>query len=340
MKQATVIRLFLIGLPLGLIVLGGASLLIHTGQPAENGPPPTVLRLARETVTTERLEDYLRALSQTIGPRHAGEHADKMTIAGNYIESTIGPLNMGYEVTRRAVGTGEGTVDNLIITVPGGKLVHETVVVAAHYDSAPGSPGANRNGTGVAALFALAETFVAQRPDRSLRMVFLANGAEPFGGTAESGAAAFVRRERDANARLVAAICLDGLGSFPEGEIAFAEPLDDYFPADGNFLAVVAPPVAAELVRKLTEGSGGELSFTVRGALIDRDAETVFGSTTAAAFLEADIPCVLMRSGGSFPLIAGPSGRDDLSAVDLAKFTDAVQVLISACHGLLNPRSS
>ena len=54
----------------------------------------------------------------------------------------------------------EGKIcENIEAEVPGTDRPDEILVIGAHYDSVKGSPGANDNGSGVAAMLVLARMF-------------------------------------------------------------------------------------------------------------------------------------------------------------------------------------
>ncbi|MEM9484634.1 MAG: M28 family peptidase [Cyanobacteria bacterium P01_F01_bin.116] len=59
---------------------------------------------------------------------------------------------------------------NLCLNLPG-QTSQSPVVIGAHYDTVPGSPGADDNATGVAVLLELARLFAAQRPRRPVQLV-------------------------------------------------------------------------------------------------------------------------------------------------------------------------
>ncbi len=60
-----------------------------------------------------------------------------------------------------------------------GGASREIVLIGAHYDSVFGSPGANDNGSGVAALLALARRFAGTHNSKTVRFVAFVN-EEPF----------------------------------------------------------------------------------------------------------------------------------------------------------------
>ena len=78
----------------------------------------------------------------------------------------------GLAVTRAPYRSLEGTGVNLIVDVGGGR---RRLVLAAHHDAVPGSPGANDNAAAVGILLALQERLVAAPPQRlGVRLAFFA----------------------------------------------------------------------------------------------------------------------------------------------------------------------
>lgn len=60
---------------------------------------------------------------------------------------------------------------NWILNLPGQNLHRPPLLIGAHYDSVPGSPGADDNATGVAVLLELARAFAGQPGKSPLRLV-------------------------------------------------------------------------------------------------------------------------------------------------------------------------
>lgn len=91
----------------------------------------------------------------------------------------------------------------------------QTVLVTAHHDSAPLSPGANNGASGVAVLLEMARV-LAERPlDTELRLV-------SFGGVSagERGPIAYAESLTAAEKQqIIAAFCLDGVGSVDAGDL-------------------------------------------------------------------------------------------------------------------------
>ncbi len=96
------------------------------------------------------------------------------------------------------------STSNVVATKPGTTRPQESVVVGGHYDSVPGSPGANDNASGVAAVLEAARVLAGVPTARTVRFVLFA--AEELG---LYGSAAYAAERRQG---VVAMINLDMVG--------------------------------------------------------------------------------------------------------------------------------
>lgn len=79
------------------------------------------------------------------------------------------------------------------------------LLVGAHYDSVSGSPGADDNASGVAALLELSRLFAAVTPRVTMRFVAFANEEPPFFLSRHQGSFVYARdaRSRSDDIRLM-----------------------------------------------------------------------------------------------------------------------------------------
>ena len=117
--------------------------------------------LNRRPVSRDDLGKSLEILATRIGERHLGK-PESLESAAVWIESSLGGANLGYVVERHPYEVEGKTVRNLVAELPGRERRDEIVVVGAHYDTVPGSQGANDNGSGIAALISLARAFAGE----------------------------------------------------------------------------------------------------------------------------------------------------------------------------------
>src|ERR1700681_3343734 len=121
----------------------GVAELIRVSVSNSNANPPDRQRLA------DRLRGHVAKLAGDIGERNVlrpwALHA-----AADYIRAQW--TTQGYQVAAHGYQV-EGVVsENLEVTLPGKAKPDEIILIGAHYDTVPGSPSANDNASGVAAL--------------------------------------------------------------------------------------------------------------------------------------------------------------------------------------------
>ena len=158
-----------------------------------------------------------------------------------YIENTLdqaGYLPLGAQ----RFTVGDAPVRNIEAELKGGARASEIVVIGAHYDSVVGAPGANDNGSGVAALLELARLAHGSRPARTVRFVALVNEEPPFFKSDAMGSLRYARRSRERGENIVAMIALETIGYYSEqaGSQRYPFPLGFFYPRTGNFLAFVS----------------------------------------------------------------------------------------------------
>jgi hypothetical protein len=120
------------------------------------------------------------------------------------------------------------------------------IVVGAHYDTVPGSPGADDNASGVSVLIELAALKVP------VRFVAFANEEMPYFLGPEMGSWAWARRARERGDRIQAMFSLEMLGYYRDapGSQRYPPPLGLFYPDRADFIAFVGDLGARSLVRQ------------------------------------------------------------------------------------------
>ena len=103
---------------------------------------------------------------------------------------------------------------NLEINLIGSRRPEEIILVGAHYDSVSGAPGANDNGSGIAAMLELSRLSKTANPARTVRFLAFVNEEPPFFFTELQGSRVYARvaRQRDDDIRLM--IALETIGYY------------------------------------------------------------------------------------------------------------------------------
>ncbi|MGV3624311.1 MAG: M28 family peptidase, partial [Archangium sp.] len=141
-------------------------------------------------------------------------------------------------------------VRNLIVERRG--TSDELVIIGAHYDTAPGNPGADDNGSGVAVALSLAEFFGKTNPTRTIRFIFFTNEEPPFFRTPQMGSEVAAKSSRAANEKIVAMLSLETMGYFSDEKNSqhYPWPFSLFYPSEGNFIAFVGDTTSRDLVRE------------------------------------------------------------------------------------------
>lgn len=139
-------------------------------------PPDLVPDTAPLTdFSSRRAMRHLSLISRE--PHPSGTHA--LHLVRDYIVRQITDLGIEAEVQKTSLGDGSGEIGNIVARLKGFER-GGAILLAAHYDSVPTSPGAGDNGSGVAALL---ETLRAVRAGDPLKndLIFLFTDGEEQG---------------------------------------------------------------------------------------------------------------------------------------------------------------
>ena len=158
--------------------------------------------------------------------------------AARYIERELAAL--GFTPEPQPYDTGAGRVRNIEATLAG--AAGESIVVGAHYDSVAGSPGANDNGSGVAAALELARLMRSAAPHRTVRFVWFVNEEPPFYRGDDMGSRRYVRLVASRGEKIAGMFSLETIGYYSDarGSQSYPPPLNLIYPDTGNFLGFVA----------------------------------------------------------------------------------------------------
>ncbi|MGH1345605.1 MAG: M28 family peptidase [Nannocystales bacterium] len=226
-----------------LLTLGACT----TRMPGKSyaGPIPT-----RPPDRSERLMADVQVLAEEIGERNI-QNPEALGRAADHVEQRF--HGCGYaEVRRQAFRVDGQEVVNLEAVLPGTMRPDEVIVVGAHYDSAPGTPGADDNASGVAALLELACELFQRSGQRSIHWVAYVNEEPPYFQTAEMGSVVHANAIAAAGVNVLGMVSLETIGYYrgePETQ-HYPFPMGAFYPKKGDFLAFVGNRHSKHLLRR------------------------------------------------------------------------------------------
>jgi hypothetical protein len=202
---------------------------------------PPALSSAALAALAARLEAHVRQLSQTIGERHFRRRS-ALDATLSYLRAQLDEVGVPV-VEHEFVASGQ-TFVNLEVVAPQAAASPEQacIVVGAHYDTVPGTPGADDNASGVAALLELVAELGTLRLERSLRFVFFPNEEPPFFPDAGMGSAAYAAQLRQKGVAVQVMLSLEMLGYYSEQPKSQKYPpgMGLFYPDRGNFIGFVS----------------------------------------------------------------------------------------------------
>jgi hypothetical protein len=255
---------------LGVLALGMIVTCGTTQMPGSSYQGLLPQLSTEEKGLAEELEGHVRHLALTIGERHL-HRFDALKRTERYIQEEL--ERKGYEVHRQPYKARGKEVANLWVEIPGVSEPGKVVVIGAHYDTVPGTPGANDNGSGVAALLALARRFAVKNktpPAKTLRFVAFVNEEPPYFHTEEMGSLVYARRCRERREQVEAMLALETMGYFSDepGSQQYPFPFSLFYPDRGNFIAVVGNTSSRALVRRVVRQFRERARFPSEGAAV------------------------------------------------------------------------
>ena len=211
------------------------------------------------------LRDRLRTHVHAIASKeHNVWAATELEVAATYIEERLRAA--GHTVEREEFRSGSVSVRNLLVEVRGARS-GEIVVVGAHYDSVLGAPGANDNGSGVAAVIELARAAREWQPARTWRFVAFVNEEPPFFRTQQMGSNVHARGAKARGERIRAMYSLETIGFYSDapGSQRYPFPFSVFYPDRGDFLAFVANFASRGLLHKTLAVFRAHVQFASEG---------------------------------------------------------------------------
>ena len=313
---------------IAMVIGAGAWMTCMPGR-SHRGPLPAPD--ARETELAKELRFDVTSLAKNIGERNHA-HPEALEQAAIWIEGAF--TGAGYTVHRQEFSVNATTARNLEVEVKGGARPDEFVIVGAHYDSVEGSQGADDDGSGVAAMLALARRFTHAHPARTLRFVAFADEEPPYFWTEQMGSLVYARACKQRGDRVVAMLSLETLGYFrdDEGTQKYPFPMGLLYPSQGNFVAFVGDLGSRSLVRDAVRTFRSSVALPSEGAALPSWIPGV-GWSDQWSFWKVGYPGVMVTDTAPFrnPAYHTPRDADDtLDYERLARVVVGVQSVVDA----------
>jgi hypothetical protein len=298
------------------------------GKPHRGALPP----LTDEEAALGRLLE--RHITTIAAREHNVVHYDELEKVARYIEATL--ASFGYAVGRQEFLVDGKPVRNIDVAIEpaGGSAEPDVIVVGAHYDSVSGSPGANDNASGAAAVIELARLLrdLDTVGGKRIRLVLFVNEEPPYFRTEAMGSLRYARALAQRNERVVAMYSLETIGFYSSdpGSQIYPAPFGLMFPDRGDFVAFIGMMGSRALVRETMRSFRSHTSFPTIGGVAP-DFIPGIGWSDHWAFAEQGFQAVMITDTAPFryPHYHRPSDTPDkIDAEKVARVVKGVERVI------------
>jgi len=305
---------------LAAILLAGLIYSVH--MPGKTHRGPLLPLSAEEARIRDRLATHVETLAGRIGERNLW-HYPALLAAADYIQGTL--TELGYAPTDESFESQGKPVHNIVAERRGDSAPGEIVLVGAHYDTVRGSPGANDNGSGVAALLELARLLADQSLPRTVRLVAFVNEEAPFSYSSEMGSVVHAQGARARGERIQAMLSLETIGSYSDapGSQHYPFPLSLVYPDTANFIGFVGNLSSRKLVRQALRTFRQTTAFPSEGAAVPAWIRGV-GWSDHWSFWQAGYPAIMVTDTAFFRYDYYHTGGDTPDRIDYERMARVV----------------
>jgi Iap family predicted aminopeptidase len=331
-RPKIIAALIFLGVCFGLAAMLGWLLMIRMPGKSFRGTAPPLT--TEEKALRVELAAHVQMLGGEIGERNLIRYP-QLQSAAQYIENEL--TRFGWKVRRDEYDVHGQSCYNVEAELRGESP--EIVLIGAHYDTVDGSPGANDNGSGVAAVLALSHRLSGSHNARTIRLVAFVNEEPQHFQTSQMGSFVYATRCRSRGDRIQAMMSLETIGYYSNEADSQSYPapgLGLLYPRMGNFISFVGNVASRSLLRNIVGEFREHAQIASEGAALPPAVPGVSWSDQWS-FWQNGYPGIMVTDTAPFryPHYHAPSDTPD--KLDYDSMTRVVVGLEHAIRRLANP---
>ncbi len=274
----------------------------------------------------QNLRRHVYHLSETIGERHIWKDGS-LAKAAEYIDSVFRGNNMA--VDKQMLSCYGKSVSNLIVKKQGQNP--DLIVLGAHYDTVPGSPGADDNASAVAVMLEVARLCQDIQTKSTITFAALVNEESPCYGTENMGSMVYAESLKKSNAPVKLMICLESVGYFPNNENQkYPFPgMGLFYPRTADFLGIVGNLISIRYVTALARAIRKNADIKVR-TLVAPEYVAGINRSDHFAFWHYGYKAVMITDTAFFRNKNYHRETDTIDTLDFYSMTQIVKGLYNA----------
>jgi len=299
--------------------------ILWTPGPDTACKPPDGMRPGLATGLTR----HITQLASGIGPRASGQSRE-LEAAAAYIEHEF--RQQGWLTHRQYTGPEDWHFN--VVAQAGRPASRDLLVIGAHYDTVPGSPGADDNASGVAALLEIAR---ALPKDPRLRLIAFTNEEAPLGYTEFQGSRVAASTVAARGETLQGMLSLESIGYFSDRPGSQQRPtlFGRFFPDRGDFVLMVSDLRSRTLLHRLIGGFRAAGTVPAAGIAVPTDRVEHVRRSDHAPYWDHGYPALLVTDTATFRNPNYHQTSDTVATVDIGRLAGVTAGLASALQCML-----
>lgn len=276
-------------------------------------------------ISTDNLRVHVRNIHFDRNPHHGYQ---KLEQAAQYIEKEF--LKAGLDVKEDHFEWEGKSYKNIVAEKRGMTFPRRVLILGAHYDTVPGSPGADDNASSMALLLEVARNIQAVPLENTVRLVAFSLEEYDFAGSAH-----YVDSLSKGGEEIIGMISVEMVG--------FTGPRQDYppylspknYPNVGDFIAVIGNERSKELLEKVcrsfkTNVRGLPLEFL----LVPGNGEGMdeVRLSDHSAFWDKGVPALMITDTG---FLRNPNYHLPSDTIETLDFEFMQKVAIGVYHSVM-----
>lgn len=207
----------------------------------------------------------------------------------------------------------------------------EVWIIGAHYDTAPGTPGADDNASGIAVLLETARLLAQEKlKNKEIRFVAFSTEEPPAFGTNNMGSYHYAQSLKKAGIRIKGMISLEMLGYYNDnpGSQLYPPFLHWFFPDRGNFIAGVSNLSSWKLLSSFKKAWRSSSNFPLVTASLPPFISAI-ALSDQLNFWSAGFPAFMLTDTAFFRYPHYHEGSDTPEKLNYENMADVTTALVS-----------
>lgn len=285
-------------------------------------------------VIAKKIEAHVNELCRNPAGRNFIEKKG-LDAARNYIAGQF--ESSGYQVEFNEYQLNGDIFANIEVELTGTLHPNEIIIVGAHYDAVFGAPGANDNGSGVAAVLELADRLRHKRFQRTVRFVTFVNEEPPNFMTSSMGSYVYAKKVAKDKKNIIAMFSLETIGYFSDvtGSQHYPPFFSLFYPDKGNFIAFVGNLRSRSLVTQSIRSFRAHSTFPSEGIVAPAFIPGISWSDHSS-FWKHGYPAIMITDTAPYRYPAYHTSEDTPEKVNYEKMVYVVEGIEKMIQELLH----